>query len=249
MKLQLIRNATVKLHYGGRTLLFDPYLGEKGSGPSYAGTQHSPVVELPLSLEEILKGTEALLVSHVHSDHFDGKAREVLNRETPLFCQDEDVGLFRDMGFRHIHPIRDQVEWKNLRITRVPGQHGSGEVLEDMGLSSGFLLEAPGEPSLYWAGDTVLTDALRQWLLHHQPEVILTHSCGAVWGERVLILMDDAQTVEVCRLLPNSQVIAIHMEAVDHATVTRQQLRHTARAQSVSQEQLWIPLDGEIIKL
>lgn len=247
MNIQLIRNATVKLEYGGRTLLFDPYLGEKGSGPSYAGKEKSPVVELPLALQAILTGVEAVLVSHLHSDHFDEKAREVLNRETPFFCQAEEEGLLQDLGFRDIRPIHQQADWEGIHITRVPGQHGSGGVLKDMGRASGFLLEAPGEPSLYWAGDTVLTENIKKFIKEEQPRIILTHSCGAVWGEGVLILMDDEQTVEVCRLTPDSTVVAIHMEAVDHATVSRHQLRKKGQAQGIRDEQLLIPQDGETL--
>lgn len=61
--------------------------------------------------------------------------------------------------------------------------------------------------------------------------------------------MDDEQTVEVCRLVSESVVVAIHMETVDHATVTRRQLRETARKNGIPDERLLIPLDGESVKM
>ena len=68
-----------------------------------------------------------------------------------------------------------------------------------------------------------------------------------MWGDNVLIVMDAAQTVAVCRAAPNSTVIATHMEALDHATVTREALRKHAEAQGIEPERLLIPLDGEKI--
>ena len=247
MKLQLIRNATAKLTYADKCLLLDPYLGEKGSGPSYAGKAHSPLVSLPLPLEIILNGVEAVVVSHVHSDHFDTSARDVLPKHLPLFCQPGDALEIRQMAFLEVVPVEETCCWEGIRITRTTGRHGTGEVLNDMGQVSGFLFQAPGEPTVYWTGDTVLTGDIQALIRRELPEVIVTHSCGAVWGDGALILMDDHQTVEVCRLAPESTVIAIHMEAVDHATVTRKQLRETARSRGISDEKLLIPLNGETI--
>lgn len=247
MELQLIRNATVKLTYAGKTLLLDPYLGEKGSGPSYTGKERSPVVPLPISLEEILDGVDAVVVSHVHSDHFDTTAREILPKELPLLCQPEDEKTMRDLGFNDVHPVAGALWLDDISVARTPGRHGSGAVLKDMGVVSGFFFEAPGEPSVYWAGDTVLTDEIRELLRVRKPDLVLTHSCGAVWGDGVYILMDDEQTAEVCRLAPESVVVAIHMEAVDHATVSRTQLRETARKNGIPDERLLIPLDGESV--
>ncbi len=249
MKMQLIRNATVKLQYGGRTLLFDPYLGEKGSGSSYAGREKSPLVSLPMTVEEVLEGVDAVLLSHVHSDHFDAAAQKRIPETLPIICQTEDQQTLGNKDFFNLFPVTDDIEWEGIQITRIAGQHGSGDVLGDMGVSSGYLLEAPGEPSLYWAGDTILTEKIKIFIKDEQPRVILTHSCGAVWDDDVLILMDDLQTIEVCRLAPNSTIVAIHMEAVDHATVTRKQLRDAAEKAGVSEEQLRIPSDGSLLEL
>ncbi len=247
MKMQLIRNATVKLQYGGQTLLFDPYLGEKGSGPSYAGQEKSPTVPLPIPVEEVLAGVDAVLLSHVHSDHFDEAAQKRIPGTLPIICQTEDQQALGNKDLYNLFPVTDDIEWEGIHITRVDGQHGSGDVLGDMGVSSGFLLKAPGEPTLYWAGDTILTEDIKGFVSEEQPRVILTHSGGAVWGDGVLILMDEQQTLEVCKLAPESIVVAIHMEAVDHATVTREQLRNAAERAGVTEKQLLIPADGSML--
>jgi hypothetical protein len=131
----------------------------------------------------------------------------------------------------------------------VPGQHGSGVVLDEMGQASGFIFSAASEPTVYWIGDTLLTESIRQQIKETVPGIIITHSSGAVWGkDRVLIVMDAVQTIAVCRLAPQSKVVAIHMEALDHGTVSRAELRDYAEKHGVSGDQLIIPLDGEFIK-
>jgi L-ascorbate metabolism protein UlaG (beta-lactamase superfamily) len=71
MKLQLIRNATLKLSYAGRSILIDPYFAPRHSLPSYTGKSANPLTDLPFSVEEVLQGVELVIVSHLHSDHFD----------------------------------------------------------------------------------------------------------------------------------------------------------------------------------
>ena len=45
MKLQLFRNATLKLDYAGHTVLIDPYLAPKHSLPSFTGRLLNPSAE------------------------------------------------------------------------------------------------------------------------------------------------------------------------------------------------------------
>ena len=59
--------------------------------------------------------------------------------------------------------------------------------------------------------------------------------------------MDAAQTVDVCRAAPGSVVVATYMDSVDHATVSRTDLRAFALARGISPEQLRIPADGETL--
>jgi hypothetical protein len=122
-----------------------------------------------------------------------------------------------------------------------------------MGRVSGFVFEAPGEPTLYWAGDTVLCEEVRAAIARHQPGVVITHSCGATWpdaaGQRSLIVMDAAQTIATCKLMPGRPVIATHMEALDHATVTRAELRQQAAQAGIDDQALRIPVDGETLNL
>jgi L-ascorbate metabolism protein UlaG (beta-lactamase superfamily) len=249
MQLQLIRSATLRLDYAHHRFIIDPYLAAKHTRPSYAGASPNPLVDLPCSPQEVIAGIEMALISHLHSDHFDPAAKELLPKAIPILCQPEDQAEIESMGFRSVIPVGDTVNWEGIRITRTPCQHGTGAILAEMGDASGFVFEAAGEPTVYWAGDTVWCDAAAETIRRVRPDVIITHSCGALWGDRVLIVMDAAQTVAVCRAAPGSTVIATHMEALDHATVTREALRTYAVAHGVRPEKLLVPLDGEEIVL
>lgn len=247
MELRLIRSATLRLTYGGRRVPIDPYLAPKHSRPSYSGRSPNPLVDLPVSPDEALKGVELAIVSHLHSDHFDALARERLPKALPLLCQPEDEDVLRGLGFTQVRPLMADLTWQGITLTRVIGQHGSGAILREMGPAMGIVLQGAGEPIVYWTGDTILTPNVLDTIARVRPGVIVTHSCGAVWGEGTLIVMDATQTVAVCTAAPEAVVVATHMEALDHATVSRIELRRTARSAGIADERLRIPRDGETL--
>lgn len=249
MKIRLLRNATMRLSYAGVSWLTDPYLAPRFSRPSFTGRSPNPLVALPCSPEEAVAGIDAAIVSHLHSDHFDPAARALLPKAVSLFCQPGDREEIQREGFTHVLSVEESERWREVAIHRVPCRHGSGEILQEMGQASGFVLQASGEPCVYWAGDSIWCDEVAQAITRFAPRVIITHSCGAVWGKGALIVMDAAQTIEVCRAAPRSTIIAVHMEALDHGTVSRRELREQAERAGITPQRLRIPLDGEEIEL
>lgn len=246
MKLQLLRNATLKLSYGGRTILIDPYFAPKHSLPSFTGRSPNPMVELPTGVEDILDGVELVIVSHLHADHFDSVAKERVPKQLPVICRPGDEATIRAAGFADVTPLVGTSVWGGITLTRREGSHGLGPVVEKMGPVMGFTLEATGEPRLYWAGDTVLYPPVLDTIGQTTPDIIVTHSCGAMW-DGDLIVMDADETIAVCEASPRSIVVATHMEALDHATVGRQDLRHAADAKGIAPSRLVIPRDGETL--
>ena len=65
-----------------------------------------------------------------------------------------------------------------------------------------------------------------------EPDVIVTHSCGALWDD-TLIVMDAEQTVATAKAAPRATVIATHMEALDHSTVGRDALPDSMQPHTV----------------
>ncbi len=247
MKLQLIRNATMKIKYTGFTLLTDPVLGNKHTIESFGGKSKNPTVELPVPAEEVVTGLDAILASHLHQDHFDQTAEKLLSKTLPLICQPQDQQRLMDKGFQNIMPIDKNMSWNSIEITRTPGSHGQGKWAEDLAPVSGFVLQAKDEPVVYWIGDSVLTRDVEEVIHIFQPDIILTHSSGAILGDSGPIVMDAEQTVSVCKLAPKAKVVAVHMEALDHGTVTRDDLYKHALSVLGSPGNLIIPDDGEIL--
>ncbi|WP_229002095.1 MULTISPECIES: MBL fold metallo-hydrolase [unclassified Rhizobium] len=228
--------------------MIDPYFAPRHSLPSFTGRSPNPMTELPRSIDDILQGVELVIVSHLHTDHFDAVAKERVPKTLPILCQPGDEGRIRDAGFTNVTPLAQSITWQGLTITPRQGSHGVGPVVEKMGLVIGFMLEADGEPTVYWAGDTVLYPPVAETIREFSPDIIVTHSCGARW-DGDLIVMDDKQTLEVSRLAPQATIVATHMEALDHATVTSQDLRQTAEASGLDPSRLLIPADGETLNL
>ncbi len=249
MKLQLLRNATLKIDYAGSIILIDPDFGPKHSRPSFTGRSPNPMTDLPASPEDILTGVDLVIVSHLHADHFDAVAQALVPKHLPLICQPGDDERIRSFGFTDVTPLIDDLTVNGIYLKRREGNHGTGSVLEKMGQVMGFTIEGEGEPAIYWAGDTILYPPVRETIETVRPDIIITHSCGAKWDD-ALIVMDAEQTVEVCRIAPeNAKVVAVHMEALDHATIARSDLQAFADASNVDKHRLIIPHDGEILHL
>lgn len=244
MHLKLLRNATLRLSYAGHEILIDPMLGDKHTLPAFAGKESNPTCDLPVAASEALSGIELVVVSHLHPDHFDETARDLLPKNLSLLVQPGDEAAFEKAGFQHIHPLTDRFEWQGLTFTRTAGEHGSGPILSRMGNVMGFVLQAENEPTVYWLGDTVLTPQVLQTALDVKPDVVVTHSGGAVIAGTLLI-MDDLQTLQLAQQLPEATVVAVHMESLDHCTVSRHGLREAGKAAGLREGQLQVPENGE----
>ena len=245
MQIQLIRNATFRLTYAGHQLLTDPFLAKKHSIRSFAEVSPNPLVDLPCTPEEVIDQIEMVVVSHLHIDHFDPLTEELLPKDIPLFCQPGDETQLAEKGFQAVTAVGQPLDWQGITLTRTPAQHGTGVWAERMGNVSGFIFRANNEPAIYWAGDTIWYNSVEKVIADAQPDIIITHSSGARFGDSDPIVMDAAQTIAVCKAAPKAMVIAIHMETLDHGTVSRADLRTLAEAEGITSRQLLIPADGE----
>ena len=175
MKVTLIRSATLRVEVAGHALLVDPQLdpaGARDAVPNTPNPRPNPLVDLPIAAEDVVAGVDAVLVTHLHGDHWDATARELLPHDLPLFCQPHDAERLHAEGFVDARPVFGDATLGDLLIARTDGQHGTGEIGERMGLVSGFVLHAPGEPSVYIAGDTILCDEVREALREHRPRLV-----------------------------------------------------------------------------
>jgi L-ascorbate metabolism protein UlaG (beta-lactamase superfamily) len=268
MKITQIRNATLLLEYGGVRFLIDPMLAPQHSMPGFAGTANphlrNPTVPLPLAMDEIVD-VDAVIVTHVHTDHWDQAAAETLPADMPLFVQHfADKALISRAGyvslddglahavegktFSNVRVLTGNPGFRGVKLRKVPGQHGSDTTLQAAyeGLQEvcGVVFTHPEEKTLYLAGDTVWNDYVASNLMMYRPEAIILNAGDAQVPGLGNITMNADEVGHVCAAAPTATILATHFEAVNHAVAKREDLRRYA-AQHGLANRILVPNDGE----
>ncbi|MGL4716296.1 MAG: MBL fold metallo-hydrolase, partial [Aeromonas sp.] len=117
-----------------------------------------------------------------------------------------------------------------------------------MGEVSGVIFSHPEEKTLYLAGDTVWNDLVAQTLQQHQPEVAILNCGDAQVPGLGSIIMGKEDVAAVYQAAPQTMLIASHMEAVNHALLSRQALRDYLALHQMT-DRVQVPEDGETISL
>lgn len=253
--IRLIRNATLKMEYGGKTFLVDPVLSDKGKLMSVIGVNKNPTVHLTMPVKEIMDGVNFVLTTHSHIDHFDKPAAIAMGDTLKLYIQPADSMFFlKEFGMTNTEIIEDKTTIEGITVHRTGGEHGKGTIREMMGEVSGFVLQAENQPTVYIVGDCLWTDEIKANIERYQPDWIIINAGGAIipalsptFGT---LIMNEKDVVSMIKESPaKCRFIAVHMDAIDHCQTTRSILRNEADKAGITKDKLIIPADGEIIPL
>ncbi len=262
MKVTSLGTASVLLEYAGLRLLTDPVFDPEGVTYSmapagvperwFASTKQYVTPVSPAAIGHI----DAVLLSHDHHrDNLDVAGRTFLNSDAV------DAVLTTPAGARRLSRTRSAVT--GLRagetaalgtatVTAVTAQHGPRYVPQT-GQVTGFALSAPGEPSVWISGDTVLTPALRLALAGLQGiDVAIVHGGGVRFPTAPLVgsaifTFDPAQFVEACTILNPGMILPIHRVGWTHFQ-PEDALRSALDAAGLSARTRWLDL-GETVDI
>ena len=258
VQIQQIRNATAKIHYAGKTFLVDPFLAKKGRYPGFEGTFNSklrnPLIELPMPATDVLKGVDAVIVSHTHLDHWDGGDHQFIPKAIPLFAQDDtDAKLIRGQGFTNVRVLGEGTVFEGVRLTRTGGQHGTDAMYakkplaDALGKAMGIVFQAPGMKTVYVVGDTVWRSDVDQTLNKFKPDVIILSTGDArMVGFTGSIIMGKDDVLHAYQAMPNATIVATHMDAINHMTLSRKELKEHVKQHGIG-DRVRVPADGDIL--
>ncbi|MFG3118045.1 MBL fold metallo-hydrolase [Streptomyces sp. NPDC048197] len=224
--LRFVGNATTVLTYGDLTLLTDPNFLHRGQ---YAylgyGLLSRRLTEPAMSIDELPGDLDAVVLSHLHGDHWDRTARRGLDTSVPVVTTPH--ASRRLQGLHRFHRAVGLRTWQDhtvtrqgtqVRITALPGRHAMGALGLLLPPVMGSLLEfgpagGPVRFRLYLTGDTLLFDGLTE-IASRYPHVDLTvlHLGGTRLPGGFMVTMDGAQGAELADRLPTSRALPVHYD-------------------------------------
>lgn len=258
MKITQIRNATQVINYAGKRFLIDPMLAPKGAYPGFSGSARAnirnPMVELPTTLDALLD-VDAIIVTHTHPDHWDEAAAANIPKSMVIYVQNSsDEAILRAQGFTQLRQLSAESHFGDIQLIKTSGQHGSDdayaipELAERLGEACGVVFQHPTEKTLYLVGDSIWINDVAENMRHYQPGVVIMNTGWAHLVSFGAIIFGKEDVLKAHQILPQAQIVATHMEAVNHCLVTRRELLRYAKDNEI-QSFVSAPNDGDSVTL
>ncbi len=226
--LTFLGTATTLLRYGGFTLLTDPNFLHQGQ-KAYLGKGlfSTRLTEPALQVHE-LPPLDAVVLSHLHGDHFDRVAREGLQKDVPVLTTPASARSLRRWGFSRAQALTtwqstelSRPDGGRLRVTSTPGRHAPGLLQAVLPPVMGTVLEfspADAPPlTVYITGDTLVIDDLREVPVRWpRLDVGLWHLGGTripgVLGLGVMVTMDGRAGADLLEMVRPATTVPVHYD-------------------------------------
>jgi L-ascorbate metabolism protein UlaG (beta-lactamase superfamily) len=220
--LEFIGTATTVLRLGPFTLLTDPNFLHQGDRAYLGKGLFSRRRTEPSRQPGDLPPVDAIVLSHLHGDHFDGIARRELDRGLPVFTTPSAAKKLTRWGFGESVGMRTWTEQllesgsARLRVVSAPGEHAPGWARPLMPPVMGSVLELSdntGRPfRVYITGDTLYRPWLREVTDHCGPVDAMVIHLGGTRVLGLLVTMDDGQGAELVELIRPDMTVPIHYD-------------------------------------
>lgn len=236
-------------------------LGDKGTLPPYARFKHrsrkNPLVSLPDNAAEMLNKVTNCLITHSqkfglkalqHTDHLDASGESFLRRNhIPVGTREQDATYLKRCGLTIEVALTywQTIDYLGGKITAVPALHGHSWINRFLANGAGIVLQLPDEPSIYISGDTVYTKDLERAFAEFKPDIAVMASGSASLDLGGPILMPIEELITFAKQAPG-EVIANHLESLNHCPTTRTQLRQALENNGLLSK-VHIPDDGDVL--
>jgi L-ascorbate metabolism protein UlaG (beta-lactamase superfamily) len=215
-------NATTLLRLGPFTLLTDPNFLHRGQRAYLGYGIWTRRLTDPALQAAQLPPLDAILLSHLHDDHWDRIADRSLPRDVPVVTT---PAAARELTKRGFGQASDLTDWQTqefprgadtLRITSVPGTHGPGPLGLLLPPVMGSVLELLRNGAVHWrgyiSGDTLFRRDIGQVLERCGPLDVLIPHLGGTKALGVTVTMDGRQGADLVDLLRPSVVVPVHFD-------------------------------------
>lgn len=225
-----IGNATTLVRCGDITVLTDPNFLHQGQRAYLGYGLWSKRRRPPALTVDELPPLHAVVLSHMHGDHWDRVAEEGLDHHLPIVTTRAAAKRLHSKGFHAAHGLDT---WRTsvieqggnrLTVTALPGRHAPTAMRRLLPPVMGSMLEfsrtdGTGQCRLYISGDTLLIDELAEIPVHFDSiDAGILHlggtrlPAGPKLPFGVTVTMDGAQGAEAARRLGLPRVVPVHFD-------------------------------------
>jgi L-ascorbate metabolism protein UlaG (beta-lactamase superfamily) len=217
--LTFVGTATTLLRLGSFTVLTDPNFLPRGQRAYLGKGLWSRRLTEPALQPADLPPLDAVVLSHLHGDHFDRVARAELTRSQPVLTTPAAARRLGDWGFdaRGLHTWETAAlsrDRETLTVEALPGSQARGLMGALLPPVMGSLLEHRVEGTVrrrvYLSGDTLTGDHLDEIARRHPDiDAAVVH----LGGTRVLlhtVTMDADQGVDFLQRIRPRQAVPVH---------------------------------------
>ncbi|HEU5038438.1 MAG TPA: MBL fold metallo-hydrolase [Nocardioides sp.] len=209
--LEFVGTATTLLRFGTTTFLTDPNFLHRGQRAYLGKGLFSKRLTEPSLQPAELPPLDAVLLSHLHGDHFDRIAREQLDRDLPVLTTPSASRRLGSWGFAAAHGMTtwETQQVGDVRVTAVPGRHAPGPFQGVFPPVMGTVLEADGFRA-YVTGDTLYYPWLRDVVDRCGPIDAMVIHLGGTRALGLLVTMDGEQGADLVETIRPALTVPVH---------------------------------------
>ncbi len=222
--LFFIGTATTLIRYGELTILTDPNFLHQGQRAYLGrGLTAKRLTEPALSIEE-LPPLDAVVLSHLHGDHWDRTAQRGLDHELPVLTTPHAARRLHWRGFSRALGLRTWTSHELIRadvrltVTAMPGRHAPLPVRRLLPPVMGSMLEfgpvsGPVDLRVYVTGDTLLIEELHA-IPQRYPAIdaAVVHLGGTRLPGGLMVTMDATQGADLIELIEPGLAVPVHYD-------------------------------------